>query len=345
MVEQVTIAVDAMGGDRAPESIVHGCLDALAADPALRLLLVGRPDAVEPLLAGAPRDRLEVVAAPDVVGMDESPGLALRRKPEASVAVCARLLAERRAQAVVSAGSTGALVAATLFAAKLLPGVARPGIAATFPTARGPVVLCDVGANIQPKPLHLLQYAVMASAFSEHVLGVERPRVGLLNIGTEEHKGSAEVRDARKLLDEAGAAGVLRFIGSVEGNHIFEGEADVVVCDGFVGNTVLKTAEGVGRALGEQFVRACRSDAGGDPAEAAFLERGLTRLERIMDWAETGGAPVLGVDGCVVAAHGRSDRRAIRHAVRVAAEFAQRDVNGRIAERLAGLAGSSAARA
>ncbi len=339
MAAPVAIAVDAMGGDRAPDEIVRGALAALAEYEDVALQLVGRPEAIEPLLEG-PADRLEVVAAPDVIGMDEHPAKALRRKPGASVAVCAQRLAAGEAAAVVSAGNTGAVMAACAFAARLLPGVHRPGIAVTFPTRSGKTVLCDVGANLQMKPVNYLQYAVMAGAYSHGVLGVEEPRVALLNIGTEESKGGSEQHEARALLEGAAAQGLIQFVGSVEGNHIFEGAADVVVCGGFVGNTILKTAEGVGRAFLEELQSLWREEQGGEAATAAegSLKRVLTRLHEFTDYTSYGGAPLLGIDGCAIIAHGRSDARAIKHAIRAARDFAQHEVNRHIASRLGELA-------
>ncbi len=353
MADPVAIAVDAMGGDRAPEAIVRGALDALAAYDDVALQLVGRPEAIEALigqLGGARPDRLEVVAAPDVIGMDEHPGKALRSKPGASIAVCARRLAAGEAQALVSAGNTGAVMAGCVLSARLLPGVHRPGIAVAFRTRSGTTVLCDVGANLQMKPDHYVQYAVMATAYSQGVLGVTQPKVALLNIGEEESKGGSEQREARALLEEAGQRGLIEFAGAVEGNHIFEGRADVVVCGGFVGNTILKTAEGAGRAIMEELAslyreeRASAAEAGGGAAaagpEAAVVERVLRRLHEFSDYTTYGGAPLLGIDGCAIIAHGRSDARAIKHAIRAARDFVQHEVNRHIATRLADLTSS-----
>jgi glycerol-3-phosphate acyltransferase PlsX len=275
----VSIAVDAMGGDRAPESLVQGALDALAAYPEIHLLLVGREDALRPLLGDSLPERLTLVPASEVVAMDEHPGQALRRKKDSSIAVCAGLMKAGKAAAIVSAGNTGAVVAASMFAARLLPGVHRPGIAVTFPTTAGkPAVLCDVGANIHCKLEHYLQYAIMASAYSEDILGVKEPTVGLLNIGTEETKGSSELRSVRQELERvASETQLFRFVGAVEGNHVFEGEADVVVCDGFTGNTVLKSAEGASRAVVQHFAAFVESD-GFDDAQRSVLRRGLRSL-------------------------------------------------------------------
>jgi len=324
------IAVDAMGGDRAPDEVVAGALAALERYEDVALQVVGRPDALEPLLAGAPRARLTLVPAPDVVAMDESPARALKRKPGASVAVCAQRVAAGEAAAYVSAGNTGAVVAASLFHGGLLAGVHRPGIAVVFPTRSGTTVLCDVGANLAMRPEHYLQYAVMASAYSEDVLGTAAPRVALLNVGTEEGKGSREIKAVQRLLEGAAAQGLFRFTGSVEGNHLFEGAADVVVCGGFVGNAVLKTVQGVTRAVIQELGAAWTAE-GADPA---LGERIRARLHQATDYTTFGGAPLLGAQGCAIIAHGRSDARAIQHAIRAARDFAVRGVNQHIAQRL-----------
>lgn len=330
MSEPIQIAVDAMGGDRAPNVVVEGSLAALEDYPELRIQLVGRPEAIEPLL-GASSERVSVVPATDVIGMEEHPGKAVRKKPQSSIAVCGRLLAERKVAALVSAGNTGAVIAASMFAARLLPGVHRPGIAVAFPNSKGGItVLCDVGANINMKPVHYLQYAVMASAYSHDVLGVEAPKVGLLNIGTEASKGGAELAAVRQQLEQAGDAGLIDFIGAVEGNHIFEGAADVVVCDGFVGNTVLKSAEGAARVVLLEVARILSSDSDLNGS----MQKALGRLHEFSDYSTYGGAPLLGIDGCAIIAHGRSDAKAIKHAIRVAHDFAQREVNRHIVERL-----------
>ena len=323
-----------MGGDGAPDAIVQGSLDALAAYEDISIQLVGREEVLRPLL-DKETDRLQIIPATEVVGMDEHPSKALRKKRDSSIAVCAALLKAKTVEAVVSAGNTGAVIAASMFAARLLPGVSRPGIAVVFPTIlKTPTILCDAGANIHCKPEHYLQYAVMASAYSHHVLGVEAPRVGLLNIGTEESKGSTELRSIRQALAQAAdKLGTFSFVGAVEGNHIFEGEADVVVCDGFTGNTLLKSAEGASYAVVEHFASFMREGEFSD-VERAVLERAKTRLNEFTHYSEYGGAPLLGINGCAIIAHGRSDARAIRNAIRVARDYARHKINSHIVDRL-----------
>ena len=344
--DPIKIAVDAMGGDNAPQAIAEGALSAALDNQDVEIYLVGKADAVKACLPDELPPNLHLVPAKDVITMEDHPAKALRRKPEASIAVCGNLLREKEVQAVVSAGNTGAVIAASLFAARLLPGVHRPGIAVAFPSRTGTTVLCDVGANIQMKPIHYLQYAVMASAYCQDVLGVEEPRVGLLNIGTEASKGGTELQAIRKMLEGAAEKGCLNFVGAVEGNHIFEGNADVVVCDGFAGNTILKAAEGTGRVVMEQLKKAVGEsiqEFSGTPEVARAFGSALEKLKAFTDYSTYGGAPLLGIDGCAIIAHGRSNARAVKHAILVARDFAKREVNAHILQRLEELESKGAA--
>src|SRR5437870_4478150 len=239
------IALDAMGGDHAPGPIVAGAVLAVQADPKLGVLLVGAKAQVEPLLtvADACRDRVEIFHCTQVITMEESPVVALRKKPDNSISRCWQLLAEHKVEAIVSAGNTGAMVAGGFRLKLFLKNVKRPGIAAVMPTLKGPCVLIDVGANVNPKPEHLFQYGVMGSIFAKHILKRERPTVGLMNVGSEEAKGHDLAKDTHALFN--GSPLRDQFVGNVEGRDIHQGAADVVVCDGFVGNVVLKTSEGV----------------------------------------------------------------------------------------------------
>src|SRR5208282_6013939 len=239
------IALDAMGGDHAPGPIIAGAVQAVSADPELRVILVGDQAKVEPHLASvvAVRDRVEIFHCTQAIGMEESPVDALRKKPDNSISRCWQLLAERKVEAIVSAGNTGAMVAGGLRLRRFLKNVRRPGIAAVMPTLRGPCVLIDVGANVSPKPQHLFQYGVMGSIFVRQVLKREQPRIGLLNVGSEEQKGHDLAKETHTLFNSSALKE--QFIGNVEGRDINKGTADVIVTDGFVGNVVLKVSEGV----------------------------------------------------------------------------------------------------
>jgi len=325
------IALDAMGGDEAPAVTVEGALTALSADSSLAIDLVGDPAQLDPLLSQASYDgsRLSVVAAADVVGMDEKPTEALRQKPDSSIAVAWRLMASREVDAVVSAGNTGAVVAAGLRTRLFLPGVRRPGIAVTLPTMRGRSVLIDVGANPAARPEHLLQYAVMGVIYAREVLGVESPTVGLMNIGSEDSKGNELYRETHALLQ--GSTLSERYVGNIEGRGLYQGEADVLVCEGFVGNVVLKVSEG----MAEFLIRALAHDVIGQlDAERDVALAALETASRQYHYREHGGAPLLGIDGVCMICHGSSDGRAIANALRAATTLQSRQVNVQIVDEL-----------
>jgi len=335
------IAVDAMGGDEAPAQVVEGCLLA-AAEGGLHLLLVGRRAPIEEELArvtGRVRPVsdetggvIEIVEAQEVVAMDEPAVTPLRRKPRSSIRVCVELVKEGRAAAVVSAGNTGATMAAAKVVLGTAPGVDRPALAAVIPNATGRTVLLDVGANVDSRPSQLREFAVMGHSYAREVLGTDRPRLGLLSIGEEETKGSDLTREVFRVLQRTG----LEFVGNVEGGDIFSGKVDVVVCDGFVGNAVLKSAEALAELasgmLREEIEASWRTRLGyllAGPAIERFTER--------IDYAEYGAAPLLGIDGGCFVAHGRSNPRAIQSAIRRAAEFARGQVHEKIRDRVAEL--------
>jgi len=327
------IALDAMGGDYAPRELVRGAIEA-AIEQEVKILLVGKPEEIEKEKEAAfaeayssavLRGELEIVPATEVIAMDEEPARALRRKKDASIAVATRLVKEGAAQAVVSAGSTGAQMAAAVLILGRIPGVERPAIATVIPGPRGPRVLLDSGANVDCRPLHLEQFARMGSVFAAQFLGQRSPRVGLLNIGEEEGKGNELTQQAYQLLKKA----PLNFVGNIEGREVFTGEADVIVCDGFVGNVVLKLTEGLAKMLmdmlREELLGSFRTKAG-----AWLAMPGFKSLRQKMDYAEYGGAPLLGVKGISLICHGSSKARAIRSAVRAAAE----SIENRLVERL-----------
>jgi len=324
------VAVDAMGGDHAPHEIVQGALIALEKDPELSVLLVGDERQVGPLIekkSGVDHERIDIRHASQVIEMGESPVEALRRKPDSSIQKCVEAARDGEVDAVLSAGDTGGIVAAATLFIPRLKGVKRHGIGIPFPTISGRTLICDVGANIRAKPIHLLQYAIMASAYAQDVMGIEEPRVGVLSIGEEAAKGTDLVKRTQDLLTRAG----LEFMGNVEGSQIFQGVADVIVCDGFVGNVVLKVAEGVAEAFLHSIMKQL------SPAMSRSPELGelLAPLTERLDYSKTGGAPLLGVNGSVVICHGRSKSTAIANAIDVANSFSRSGVNDRIVEGVA----------
>ena len=323
--------MDAMGGDHAPDAIIQGALDSLdQLSPDDEVILVGPMELIETRLAslGGKRDRVLVVDAPQIIAMDDSPVESLRAKPKSSISVMAKLAKHNEADAVISAGNTGACVAAFQMRMRNLPGVNRPGIAVVFPTFGGPVVICDVGANIACKPINLYQYAVMASAYSRNLLGVENPRIGVLSIGQEDAKGNEVVKKARDLIK---ADQNLNFFGNVEGRDIFKGICDVVVCDGFVGNVVLKLAEG----LVDGLFRTIKQELMQEQLQLAMMFKPvMMRIYQKYDYNEYGGAPLLGVDGTAMICHGASQARTIKNAVLAAKKVHSQGINTLISEYL-----------
>ncbi len=317
------IAVDAMGGDHAPEAVVEGSVLA-AREFGTQVILVGDREILHDLLRRHATAALPIAVkhASEVVDMHESPAVAVRRKRDSSIRVAFDLVKSGEAQAAVSAGNSGAAMAVAVLVLRLLKGVDRPAIAAVLPTLAGSSVLLDVGANTDCKPMHLVQFAVMGEVFCRYVLGIDRPRVGVLSNGGEESKGTDLTRNAHQALKHSS----LNYLGYVEGRDIFQGTADVVVCDGFTGNTVLKASEGLAAAVGSmlkaEMGRGVLRKVGYLLARGAFAD-----LKRRMDYAEVGGAPLLGINGVGIVAHGSSDARAIKNAIRVARDFAERRTN------------------
>jgi phosphate acyltransferase len=326
------IALDAMGGDHAPGPIVQGAVQAIAANADLRVVLVGDRAKVEPHLpTSAPgHDRIEIFHCSQAIGMDESPVVALRHKPDSSITRCWQLLAERKVDAVVSAGNTGAMVAGGFRLRLFLKGVRRPGIAALMPNAKGMCVLLDVGANVSPKPEHLYQYGVMGSILAKHILKRDEPTIGLLNVGSEEKKGHDLAKETHALFNSSPLKS--QFIGNIEGRDIHTGACDVVVMDGFVGNIVLKVSEGVFdfvmRLVAKEVIGSLGDERGkGQQAFQSLLER--------YHYYEHGGAPLLGIDGICIICHGSSDDNAIKNALGMAARFISGRLNALIVEELA----------
>jgi len=325
-----TIALDAMGGDFAPANPVAGAVLA-ARELGSRIILVGRQEEIEKDLSrhGRRDPSISIVHASEAVAMNEAPVMALRRKKDSSLRVAANLVQEGRADALVSAGNSGAVMATAMFVLGTVAGVDRPALAAVVPNLRGVSVWLDVGANVDSKPQHILQWAVMAHIYARNILGVESPRVGLLSIGEEAGKGNDLVRETFKLLKESG----LNFIGNVEGHDIFNGNADVIVCDGFTGNVALKVIESATETLihflKQEFSRSWRTRLGYLLSRPAF--RGFKKR---VDYAEFGGVPLLGVRGATIISHGKSSPRAIRNAIRVAGEVVDHRVNQQIQDEI-----------
>jgi phosphate acyltransferase len=327
--EPVTVALDAMGGDHAPAETVAGALEA-AATGEVRVLLCGPRERLEAELDGSMPPGIEIIDAPEIIGFDEEPAYAVKAKTNSSLVTCCRAVREGGAAAAVSAGSTGAMMAASLFQLRRIPGVMRPAIAQPIPSPRGTVVLLDCGANADCRPEHLVQFAYMGAAFATAVLEVPEPTVGLLSIGEEAGKGNALVQEAYGLLD--GAAG-LDFRGNVEGGDITAGTVDVVVTDGFTGNVALKLMEGAGRfIMGE--LRTAASSAWRAKVGAALLRPALRPLREKIDPDVYGGAYLVGLKGLSVIAHGSSSRTAIRNAILHGATGARHDVVERLTEQL-----------
>ena len=326
------IALDAMGGDKAPDEIIEGALLASAEYP-VEILLVGKKEVIEEKLAGRTGQRsISIVDAREVVEMEDNALAPLRRKRDSSIRVCANLVAGGRADAMVSAGHTGATMTSAYKVLGTVEGVSRPALAAILPSAKGHTVLLDVGANVDTKPSHLREFAVMGHYYAQMLFGIEEPRVGLISIGEEEGKGNELTKETFRVMKETG----LNFIGNAEGRDIFNGNADVVVCDGFVGNVVLKASESLGemisRMLREEVTASATRKVGGLLLKSAF-----TDLRKRMDYSEYGGAPLLGVNGGCIVCHGRSTAKAIKNAIRVAHNFVTGQVDAKIRQKIGDL--------
>jgi len=322
----VCIALDAMGGDHAPEEIVAGAVLAAREYP-IEILLVGQEEVIRKNLAAAdsvPRN-IEIVDAREVVEMDDTALAPLRKKKNSSIRICANLVAEGRAHAFLSAGNTGATWTSARAVMGMIEGVSRPALAAIMPSVKGHTLLLDVGANVETKPNHLREFAVMGHFYAQMLFGLDEPRVGLLSIGEEEGKGNELTKETYRVLKETG----LNFIGNAEGRDVYNGNADVVVCDGFVGNVVLKASEALGemvnKTLREELTKTFRRKIGALLAKSAF-----DGLKKRMDYSEYGGAPLLGVKGGCIVCHGRSNAKAIKNAVRVAYDFARNRIDEKI---------------
>ena len=322
------IIVDAMGGDFAPGVVIDGAVAAVK-EYDVEVVLVGDEAKVSSLLKKAKYsgDRISVIHATEVIEMSESAATSVRRKRGSSIVVGLNLVKEGRGDAFFSAGNTGAVVCAATLGLGLLPGIERPGIAIITPTLKGISLIIDVGANIDAKPSQLLQYGIMADAYSRYILNRTNPSVGLLNIGEEEAKGTGFIKETYELLEKSN----LNFIGNVEGKDLFSGKCDVIVCDGFVGNIALKVSESAAETMQIFLKRHLLSNTMGKIG-LLFLMPSLKRFKKELDYSEYGGAPLLGVNGVVIIGHGRSNAKAIKNAIRVAKEEVERKFNEKILE-------------
>lgn len=321
------IAVDAMGGDNAPVEVVKGCIGALERDKRIRLIIVGKEENIRDILGGYQTERISIVNAAQVISAEDAPVEAIRKKKDSSMVVGMDLVKRKEAGAFISAGNTGALLAGALFRIGRIKGIDRPALAPVLPTLRGGAMLIDAGANAECKPVNLLQFGVMGSAYMQGVLGVQNPRVALVNIGTEQGKGNALTKEAYALLEKSG----LNFIGNIEARDIPEGAADVLVCDGFVGNVILKLTEGLAMTLFSQ-LKAEFTAGTASKLAAAVLKPGLKKLKDRMDYKQYGGAPLLGIAGGCIKAHGSSDALAIENAIMQAVRFIENKVEQTITE-------------
>jgi glycerol-3-phosphate acyltransferase PlsX len=316
------IAVDAMGGDFAPAQVVLGAAQA-ATEYGIDISLVGLPSSVQPLLDAHPR--LQLVPCTQVIEMDEHPAQAVRSKPDSSMSVCARMCREGRADGWISAGNSGAIMAAALLIQGRIRGIERPALGSIVPTSNGFAYFVDVGANVDSKPEYMVQFAMMGAVYAREMLGRPDPRVGLLSNGEEEGKGDERVKETARRLKGS----LQGFIGNVEPKDIYAGRADVIVADGFVGNVAIKMAEATAdflfRNLRDEIPKTMRGKLGG-----MLIRPGVRQLRARVDWREFGGAPLLGIEGVAVVAHGRSDARAIKNAIRVTRDAVQNQLVGKI---------------
>lgn len=325
------IALDAMGGDYAPAVTIEGAIEAVNESRELSVILVGNETELTNELKGKdyPTSLINIKHASQIVEMGESPVSALRRKKDSSIKIAVELVKSGEADAMVSAGNSGVVMATALLVLGKIPGVDRPAIAAVMPTLKGLFVLIDAGANVDCKPSHLLQFAVMGGAYAKNVFNIERPKIGLLGIGEEDIKGNELTREAFKRLRESS----LNFVGNVEGKDVFAGDADVVVCDGFVGNIALKISEGLAEAIVKMLKREISEKSAGRIGYL-FLKDAIKSFKKKTDYSEYGGAPLLGISKPCIISHGRSTSKAIKNAIKIAEEFYKKGVVSVIADEI-----------
>lgn len=330
MQDMITVAVDAMGGDNAPVEVVKGTIDAIADNRNIKIYLVGHNISINDELSKYTynKEQIEVVDAKEIIDPHESPVMAIRRKKESSIVKGLQLVKEKKANAFVSAGSTGAILAGGTFIVGRIKGIERPALAPFIPHKNGVSLLIDCGANVDSKASYLVQFAKMGSIYYENVLGVKNPRVALINIGEEESKGNNLVKEAYALLKQED----INFVGNIEAREISSGKADVLVCDAFIGNIILKYTEGFGLTLlgmlKDAFLQDTRSKLG-----ALLLKPALKKFKKKLDYTEYGGAPLLGLEGLVVKTHGSSDAKAIKNTIIQCKTFAEQNINHKIKQK------------
>jgi glycerol-3-phosphate acyltransferase PlsX len=331
------IAVDVMGGDRGPAEIIEGVKTALARHPELRVTVIGPMDVLKGALIEGMPDRLSLLHSPEIITTEEPPLVAIRRKKDSSLMLGINMLRERQTDAFLSCGSTGAVMSGALFNVGRIRGVKRPALSPTLPTRTGKALLIDCGANADCKPDYLVQFGYMGAAYMQVVHGIKNPRVGLVNIGVEEEKGNELYRETHGLLKRSG----LNFVGNIEARDVLDGSADVLVCDGFTGNILLKTMEGTASyimgALKQELTRSTLTKLA-----AALLRSRFVAIKKKMDYTEYGGALLLGIDGCIIKAHGSSNAKAFSFAIEQAIAYVEGDVTRLISERLSALHDSGA---
>lgn len=320
------IAVDAMGGDRAPDVVIEGAYQAIK-EYDLEVILVGKEESIGSYLKNhnLQSNRLSIYPAEEVIEMEEPAAASIRRKRKSSIVLGIELLKHKTADAFFSAGNTGAVVCAATLSLEPLVGIERPGIAVIMPTLEGMSLLIDVGANIDPKPQHLLHYGIMADAYARCILNKPRPSIGLLNVGEEETKGTDFIKETYKLLE----ASNLNFIGNVEGRDVFSGKSDIIICDGFIGNAILKVSESLAELILKLLYREINRGLLANLA-SLFIYNKLRQVKKRLDYSEYGGAPLLGFNGVVIIGHGRSSSNAIKNAIRVAKEEVEHQFNEEI---------------
>ena len=321
------IAVDGMGGDFAPASIVEGCVSAVNKYKDIKIIITGSESLINNELEKFKYDKnkIEILNAEEVISNDEQPVKAIRRKKNSSLNQALYLVRDKKADAIISAGSTGALMAGSLFIVGRINGIDRPAIAALMPVKNGPTMLIDCGANAECKPINLLQFAIMGNVYFENILNIKNPKVGLINIGAEEEKGNTLTKATFKILKES----QLNFVGNVEPRYLPEGNENILVCDDFIGNTILKTYEGVASnifsVLKKEIMKSFRTKVGGELLKPVFKN-----FKKAYDYKEYGGAALLGVNGICMKAHGSSDARAITNAIKESIKFYDNDIIGKI---------------